>query len=55
MAGLHTFLQGIGNGWLEWLRRKDMCLWIPLDLQIGYGMQMLSHSEWLSGVDRTSV
>ena len=26
-------------------RRKDTCLCIPLDLQIGYGMQMLSHCE----------
>lgn len=24
-------------------RRKDMCLWIPLDLQTSYGTQMLSH------------
>lgn len=24
-------------------RRKGMCLWIPLDLQTGYGIQVLSH------------
>lgn len=40
-----NLFQGIGNRWPECKRRKDICLWIPLDLQTGYGMQMLSHWE----------